>query len=212
VAVDSSGNVYVADTNNHRIQKFDSGGSFQAKWRSYGSGDGQFNCPGGVAVDSSGNVYVADTINHRIQKFAYDIQIVIEIVVDNLENMDVPEGAEKEVDKAIKGLNEAIDQIDDGKTQKAIGTVKKAVKNLMDAQDEGADTQDAIYALVSLVTGLVDSALEDAIEMAGADNDHVMKAQEHYNEALEILAAGDYDKAIKEFERAYKEAMKALSP
>ena len=69
VAVDSSGNVYVADSNNYRIEKFDSNGTFLAKWGSNGSGDGQFKYPDGVAVDSSGNVYVADTNNYRIEKF-----------------------------------------------------------------------------------------------------------------------------------------------
>ncbi len=69
VAVDSSGNVYVADAYNDRIQKFNGSGSFIVKWGTYGSGDGQFNYPGGVAVDSSGNVYVADWGNDRIQKF-----------------------------------------------------------------------------------------------------------------------------------------------
>ncbi len=59
-AVDSSGNVYVADTGNHRIQKFDTSGGFVIKWGSQGAGDGEFSYPYGVAVDSSGNVYVAD--------------------------------------------------------------------------------------------------------------------------------------------------------
>ena len=58
VAVDSSGNVYVATSD--RIQKFDSSGNFITKWGSLGSGDGQFYHPSGVAIDSSGNVYVAD--------------------------------------------------------------------------------------------------------------------------------------------------------
>jgi tripartite motif-containing protein 71 len=69
VAVDSSGNVYVADSGNHRIQKFNSSGSFITKWDSYGPGDGQFYSPYGFAVDSSDNVYVADSENGRIQKF-----------------------------------------------------------------------------------------------------------------------------------------------
>jgi DNA-binding beta-propeller fold protein YncE len=69
IAVDSSGNVYVADTWNDRIQKFGSQGSFTTKWGSYGSGDGQFASPAGVAVAPSGHVYVADTENNRIQKF-----------------------------------------------------------------------------------------------------------------------------------------------
>jgi DNA-binding beta-propeller fold protein YncE len=69
VAVDSRGNVYVADRDNHRIQKFDSSGGFLTKWGGYGSGNGQFNRPAYVAVDSSGNVYVTDAENHRVQKF-----------------------------------------------------------------------------------------------------------------------------------------------
>ena len=71
VAVDSSGNVYVTDSGNSRIQKFDSNGTFITKWGSTGSADGQFDNPYGVAVDSSsGNVYVVDSGNSRIQVFA----------------------------------------------------------------------------------------------------------------------------------------------
>ena len=46
----------------------------------------------------------------------------------------------------------------------------------------------------------------------GADNLHVVKAQEHYDtaKALGNLADGKYDAAIKEFKKAYKQAMKAL--
>jgi len=67
VAVDS-GDVYVADSDNHRIQKFDSSGTFLTKWGISGNGDGEFSIPRGVAVDS-GDVYVADSNNNRIQKF-----------------------------------------------------------------------------------------------------------------------------------------------
>jgi sugar lactone lactonase YvrE len=72
VAVDSSGNVYVADTSNCRIQKYDSEGNFLTKWGSYGSGDGEFYFPVSIAVYSSDEesyVYVADNNNKRIQKF-----------------------------------------------------------------------------------------------------------------------------------------------
>ncbi|HLD83394.1 MAG TPA: 6-bladed beta-propeller [archaeon] len=71
IAVDSSGNVYVADTGNNRIQKFDSSGHYMTQWGSPGSGDGEFVVPNKIAVDSSGNVvYVADIFSDRIQKFA----------------------------------------------------------------------------------------------------------------------------------------------
>ena len=70
-SVDSStGEVYVADTWNNRIQKFDSNGEFITKWGSEGNGNGELFNHLGISVDSStGNVYVADTWNNRIQKF-----------------------------------------------------------------------------------------------------------------------------------------------
>jgi hypothetical protein len=70
VAVDAAGNVYVADGNNYRIEKFSPAGTFLAKWGTEGSGDGQFEGPDGIAVDNSGSVYVADPVNNCIQKFS----------------------------------------------------------------------------------------------------------------------------------------------
>mgnify|MGYP000863199809 CR=1 FL=1 len=75
VAVDGSGNVYVADTYNHLIRKITSAGvvTTLAGSGSLGSADGtgtaaSFDNPRGVAVDGSGNMYVADTWNHLIRK------------------------------------------------------------------------------------------------------------------------------------------------
>jgi sugar lactone lactonase YvrE len=70
IAVDSVGNVYVADSGNYRIQKFSNTGEFITKWGSSGSADGYFSLPRDVVVDSVGNVYVADSGNYRIQKFS----------------------------------------------------------------------------------------------------------------------------------------------
>lgn len=58
----TTGDVYVADTNNNRVQKFNADGVYQTQW-------GGFNKPWGISVDSAGSVYVADTYNKRIQKF-----------------------------------------------------------------------------------------------------------------------------------------------
>lgn len=69
ISLDSSGNVYVPEVGNDRIQVFGPDGEFIRTWGSAGSGDGQFNDPMGVDVDASGNVYVADSSNNRIQKF-----------------------------------------------------------------------------------------------------------------------------------------------
>ena len=69
IKVDGSGNVYVADPSNSRIQKFDSSGVYVSQFGSAGSGNGQFSTPNGLNIDGSGNIYVADSGNHRIQKF-----------------------------------------------------------------------------------------------------------------------------------------------
>jgi sugar lactone lactonase YvrE len=69
IALDSSGNVWVADTGNNRIQKFNSKGEFLLKFGSAGTGSGQFNQPSGVAIDGEGKVWIADTGNHRVQRF-----------------------------------------------------------------------------------------------------------------------------------------------
>lgn len=61
--------VYVTDKNNHRVQKFDSEGTFLLKWGEYGGDDGQFYEPTAVAVDLQGDVYVVDQASCRVQKF-----------------------------------------------------------------------------------------------------------------------------------------------
>ena len=68
IAVDGEGNVYVADTGNDRIQKFDNTGAFLLKWGTRGSGDGEFYSPRNIALDADGMVYVVD--GSRIQVFA----------------------------------------------------------------------------------------------------------------------------------------------
>ena len=53
VAVDASGNVYVADTGNNRIQTFTSSGTYLTQWGTHGSGQRAVQCPIGVAVDAA---------------------------------------------------------------------------------------------------------------------------------------------------------------
>jgi DNA-binding beta-propeller fold protein YncE len=78
IAVDANGNVFVADRNNNRIQKFTSNGGFITAWGGLGSGPGQFSSPRDVALDASGNVYVADAENDRIQKFTNNGSFILQ--------------------------------------------------------------------------------------------------------------------------------------
>ena len=90
VEVAPSGDVYVADLNNHRMLTYSSSGAFLRTWgwgvtdgsNAFqictsscqagipGAGDGQFNDPRRVAIDAGGNVYVSDSSNNRIEKFS----------------------------------------------------------------------------------------------------------------------------------------------
>ncbi len=71
VAVDPGGahDVFVADDDNHRVQRFSAAGLYEAQVGSFGSGDAQFKNPYDVGVDHDDQLYVADNQNHRVQRF-----------------------------------------------------------------------------------------------------------------------------------------------
>ena len=70
VALGTDSSVYVADTDNNRIKRYNPSGVLLGMWGSPGTGPGQFNSPQSLAVASDGSVYVADTFNDRIQRFS----------------------------------------------------------------------------------------------------------------------------------------------
>jgi tetratricopeptide (TPR) repeat protein len=79
IVVDAEQRLYIADTQNHRVQKLASDGSFLLSWGGSGSGKGEFLGPSDIALDREGRVFVVDTQNHRVQVFASDGQYLWEI-------------------------------------------------------------------------------------------------------------------------------------
>ena len=73
VAVDKSGNVWIADRENNCVQEYSPTGTlirqFGSKYGAPGSGNGQFSDPRGIAISPSGNVWVTDLGNKRVQEF-----------------------------------------------------------------------------------------------------------------------------------------------
>jgi sugar lactone lactonase YvrE len=86
LVVDSQGNLYVSDTENHRILRFNNppsndtiaddvfgqGGNFSTTLENNGgmANDNSLNRPNGLALDSGGSLYVADTANNRLLVFS----------------------------------------------------------------------------------------------------------------------------------------------
>ena len=72
LAVDSGGNIFVADTNNGRIEKFSPNGTFVISM-------GQFDAPNGIAIDRAGNIYVAEIgSKHTVQKLGPGGRLIAE--------------------------------------------------------------------------------------------------------------------------------------
>src|SRR5207249_776180 len=67
IAFDNAGNLYLADTGNHRVRRVTPGGQIATV-----SGEGSFplNLPRAVTLDSGQNLYIADTANHRIVRLS----------------------------------------------------------------------------------------------------------------------------------------------
>ena len=72
VAVSDGDEIAVADQGNHRVQVFDSNGTFLRSFGREGKNAGEFRCPDGIVIDRNGNIFVADRGNHRVQMFSWE--------------------------------------------------------------------------------------------------------------------------------------------
>ena len=91
VAVDATGNVFIADTYNNVIREVGTNGTITTVagggTNSLGDGDAAINAelnqPTGVAVDATGNLFIADYFNARIRKVAFDPSVLTPILMLN---------------------------------------------------------------------------------------------------------------------------------
>ena len=72
VAVTAKDEILVADNQNHRVQVFDSNGTFLRSFGHQGENAGEFIYPNGIAIDKDKKVFVADMCNHRVQIFSWE--------------------------------------------------------------------------------------------------------------------------------------------
>jgi predicted membrane-bound mannosyltransferase/sugar lactone lactonase YvrE len=96
VAAGPDGSVYVTDTWNHRVQKFNASGEFLGTWGTFGQGTQQdtFYGPRGITVDAQGRVYVVDTGNKRVVVFDSDGNYITQFGSEGLDpgQFDEPVG------------------------------------------------------------------------------------------------------------------------
>jgi uncharacterized protein (TIGR03663 family) len=95
VAIDSQGNIFVADTWNHRVQKFDSTGKFLLEWGQAGQlndGSDRLWGPRGIAVSPDGRVYLTDTGNKRVAVFDTNGKSLFEFGTEGEGLLDEPVG------------------------------------------------------------------------------------------------------------------------
>ena len=72
VAVSDRDEIVVADRHNHRVQVFDSNGTFLRSFGHKGKNAGEFSYPHGIAINKDRNIFVADRDNHRVQFFSWE--------------------------------------------------------------------------------------------------------------------------------------------
>jgi DNA-binding beta-propeller fold protein YncE len=77
VAYDPDGYIYVADSGNHRIQKFTPHGGMKIAFGDSGSAGEQFVFPSGIAVDEDLILYIADTGNDRVERYQLSSEVDI---------------------------------------------------------------------------------------------------------------------------------------
>jgi prepilin-type N-terminal cleavage/methylation domain-containing protein len=70
IAIDASGNLWITDEGNYRVEEFSSTGTYLSQFGTQGSGNGQFQLPEDLAIDASGNIWVQDRGDSRVQEFS----------------------------------------------------------------------------------------------------------------------------------------------
>jgi len=178
IAIDTSGNLYVVDLDNHCIRKITPEGMVSTLAGStagpnaeggYADGEGtdaQFNVPHGIVVDTSGNLYVTDSGNHCIRK------ITPEGVVSTLAGSSGPEGRGyadgtgadarfghlRGIDIDASGNLYVMDNLDDSETRIRLVTLQGVVGTLAGGESGFVDGPGTVARFSGLSDVVVDAS------------------------------------------------------
>lgn len=137
ITLDELGNVYVSDSFNNRVQKFDSNGNFIGSWGTLGEGGSMLNVPGPISSDLNGNIFVADF--DGVHQFNLDggyvksLQTAGEVAMDSQGNVYSPIAFQNLVAKLDSAGQ--VTTTWGGEGDREDGTFNFPVTLLIDAQD-----------------------------------------------------------------------------
>ncbi len=92
ISIDLKNNVYIADTNNHRILKFNPNGEFIKSVGGFGWGKDQFDRPVDISAKSALDIFIADHNNHRIERYDKDLNYISSLYADESKNENLQFG------------------------------------------------------------------------------------------------------------------------
>ena len=151
VAVDSSGDLWVADSDNDRIEEFNEQGEYLSQFGSEGSGAGQLSEPAALAIGPEGDIWVADTGNDRVEEFSPSGQYITQI--DPLESepdyLEEPEGiaVDRDGDVWVSGTyeGELFEFNQEGQYLKTVGSKGSGAGQLGEPEGIAVDSQGHVW-------------------------------------------------------------------
>jgi len=190
VAVDSSGNIYIADTSNNAIKKIDTSGNVATLV------DSGLSSPSGVAVDSSGNIYIADTYNHTIKKrdTSGDVTTLVSglnfpygVAVDNSGNIYIADVGNNAIKK--RDTNGTVTTLVDSGLDQPYGVAVDSSGNIYiaDTQNHAIKKRDTS----GNVTTLLDSNLNRPYSVAVDSSGNIYIADNRNNAIKKIDTSGN---------------------
>ena len=220
VGVDKTGNIYVADVLNHRIQKFPSNstsstdGITVAGGNGSGSGTNRLANPYDIALDQNGNIYVSDATNRRVQKFPSNSTVStdgITVAGGNGPGSNSNQFYDlREIDLDAAGNLYAVDRIQNHRVQKIylgsniiIPAGQTSTTLTITGTDDAIDESDETIILTPSASGAV-LASSAALNIAFTDNDlppavtsvTSTTADGAYKEGQAIAITVTFDKAV----------------
>ncbi len=176
LAIDSSGDLWVADAGNNRIDVFTEKGEYVTEFGGKGSGSEQVRYPTGVALDSNGNVWVADDENNRVDKWrTYGVQPPLfsnafgSLGTGNGQFNGPPAVAVSAINGTLAVSDEKNDRIEEfneeGEFVRAFGSEGTGNGKFKEPRGVAVDTNDALF-----VADTGNNRVEEFTEKGGYEN------------------------------------------